>query len=219
MDKPTTEVDKSITKLSHEQELYQNYKSWLYELERLKNKDLHDRKLAEYEPLIKQAKEVLEKIHEEVEEYHGEQFKNLTQLMNYSRSRIDVMLVEQARANVFGWYPAGTIVSKWHHVGRAWRYKLEKSSTKGMVCVYDGTQIIAENTACNEKPKIGDTIILELKKDGTISKKCHLIIQGEYGFKSSHTLTTGTYWCIDSESPDNCLMRRILDNHQNKNND
>ena len=208
------ELEAAISQASNKK---QEIKAQENEIERNKTAKRYVRKAQEHEPLIEQAKAVLRKINEEInEEFHVREIHVHTALTDVG-AELNALRIEFARRFPV-WYPEGTVVQRWEY-DSSYRSKADyiKTEKTGIVCVYDGTQVIAENTAYNERPSIGDIIVIEHKKDGTLSKKCHLILI-KNSYKLTYSLYGGYLWCIAGETPSNSLMRRTVEETERQRN-
>jgi len=125
-----------------------------------------------YEPLIQKAKDVKNKISLDMNKKYESDLLRLNSEQKTAKEIVDNISIEKAKDL---WYAPETPVFLWERL-RSWSRDVnwKKEKTKGIVKVYDGTQILA-SVPSYRLPKKGDIIVIRLKNNGEIGLKFDII--------------------------------------------
>ena len=153
------------------------------------------------EPLLDKAK----RLKYEIENSLYNEYKDILSELNKERTDIKAIIdsFKIKEANDL-WYAKGTIVTLWEKSNQyRSRGNFEKTNSKGMVDIYDGSQDFGGNISSWKFPKNGDIIVRHLKKDGSIGLRFDQI--SEYGTLKNYFPN----WCADNDTPtDNPVTRK-----------
>lgn len=163
-------------------------------LEKERKFDIEQLVKEKVEPLLEQAKQVRLNIDNLIYNKYKDILSELHKEKNQIKTIVDNFKIEDAGDL---WYAKGTIVSLWKMPsGWSSAKKYEKTTLKGIVDIYDGTQELPSIPTWR-LPKKGDVIVRHLKKDGTIGLK--LDRMSENGI-----LNTSRYqWHAEEDTPYN----------------
>lgn len=161
--------------------------------------------LEKHAPLKKQADDMKATIQNDIHrKFHPEQLL-LSCKERELQTAIDNLVIEESKAV---WHQPGTIVTLWERTAYSNKPR-QKTTTTGIVQVYDGTQPTPSNMASYSLPRKGDICVFINKKDGTMSTRFDIIVRN-YGGKLQWDSHKATGWLIEGETCEDNLAKRIL---------
>ncbi len=184
------------------QELHEVGKK-LHSLKSAKREAIKQLENEKYLPLIEHAENVKRDINNSVSEIYKDELTALSESEESLNKAIDDLKIIEAD-NL--WHPAGTKVTLWK-AENGWYSKTvyEKTSTTGIVVIYDGTQEIPANMRSWSAPKKGDVVVFYNKKDGTMGLKFDVIC--DYGRLKNYF----PMWLAEGETPTDNIKTRLIE--------
>ena len=182
-------------------EKFQELQFRISSLEKEREFDINQLTKEKVLPLMKQIEQINANIDSVVFNKYKDILHELHQENIQVKAIVDGFRIDEANDL---WYPKGTIVYLWATPSLYSSKKgYQKTTTKGIVQIYDGTQNLGAIPRW-KFPKKGDIIVLHLKKDGSVGLKFDLI--SEFGQVKNFIPN----WCSEKDDPTNNPMTRKI---------
>lgn len=179
--------------------------SLIYKAEKVKEDEIKSLKAEKCAPLIEQARKLENEIQVAMYEKHNTKLSSLRADLLEKKKVVNALQIQDSNTL---WYPHGTKVWLWED--KASRYSsnvdYQKTNKTGVVIIYDGTQDLS-SLSKYDYPKIGDIVVIENKKDGSLGLKYERI--SEYGKLKSWTRK----WYSENDTHANNILTRKENNH------
>ena len=148
------ELEESLSKLH----------SQMYAIEREKNNETNQRIEEEVEPLRNKARSLEYEIKTELSNKYKSEIQEVSNQIIDIKGKLDLIRIEEAKTL---WHPIGTKLEEWGY-DSGWSNRTKHKTGKvGVLEIYQDQDLKLPTYG---KPKIGDLIIIHLKKDGTMGK-------------------------------------------------
>ena len=146
------------------EETLSKLQSTLYTIESNKSKEVNQQIAEKVEPLRDKARSLEYEIKTELSNKYKSELQEVSNQIVDVKAKLDVIRIEEAKTL---WHPIGTKLEEWRY-DSGWSHRTKHKTGKvGVLEIYQDQDL--KFTHYNN-PKIGELVIIYLKKDGTKSK-------------------------------------------------